>query len=96
MTKKTKNQLDDIFHIESIPCWNRRQEFCRITENRHFVVKKFVKGIFSISKEKQISIFFVLASFIHKTKCKCTFQTIGSTVLKRLGAHNDLAEPENA
>ena len=55
----------------------------------------FVKGTFTISKEKPTSKFLAL-QFFHKTKCKCRLQTLGSTVLKNLGPHNHLAEPEIA
>ena len=47
-------------------------------------------------EQKLPSKLFVVATFFHKTKCTCPLQTIGSTVLKSLEAHNHLAEPEVA
>ena len=56
----------------------------------------FGEGTLTISKERLTSKILGVATFFYKTKCKCRLQTIGPTVLKSLGDHNHLAEPENA
>ena len=68
-------------------------EFSTSNRGRPIVIRQ--GHIYNIERETDIKTF-RYCNFFYKTKCKCRLQTIGSTVLKSLGAHNHLAEPENA
>ena len=66
-------------------------EFSTSNRGRPIVIRR--GHIYNLERETDIKTFW-RCNFFYKTKCKCRLETIGSTVLKSLKAHNHLAETE--